>query len=123
MNWKKIDKLYQNEINFFQKKIDRIFFDIVTLETKISEKKEQKLKQDEKDLDRLFKMIVLFLENIACSNTYEYFKMKKILLVNENLLLFRSKMKQHFENILQILMLKIKNEEEKEEKSIDFTIN
>ena len=44
--------------------------------------------------------------------------MKKILLTNEKLLLFRDIFNNHFENLLQVLILKIKNEE-----SIDFTIN
>ena len=71
-----------------------------------------------KILDRLFKLIVLFLESVAVINTYEYFKMKKILLTNENLLLFSGIFNKHFENLLQVMILKIKNEE-----SIDFTIN
>ena len=103
---------------FLIKKNDRLFLDIVTLETKLTKKKQQKLQQDEKDLDRLFKLIVLFLESIAVINTYEYFKMKKILLKNEKLLLFQDIFNKHFENLLQILILKVKNE-----KSIDFTIN
>ena len=103
---------------FLIKKNDRLFLDIVTLETKLTKKKQQKLQQDEKDLDRLFKLIVLFLESIALINTYEYFKMKKILLTNENLLLFRDILNKHFENLLQVIILKIKNDQ-----SIDFTIN
>ena len=68
---------------FLIKKTDRLFFDIVTLETELDKKKQQKLQQNEKDLDRLFRLIVLFLESIALVNTYEYFKMKKILLTNK----------------------------------------
>ena len=83
MNWKDINQIYDNEIHFFNEKINRLFFDIVTLETKLTKKKQQKLQQDEEDLDRLFKLIVLFLESVALINTYEYFKMKKILLTNE----------------------------------------
>ena len=116
MNWKDINQIYDNEIHFFNEKTDRLFFDIVTLETKLTKKKQQKLQKDEKDLDRLFKLIVLFLENVG--NTYKYFKMKKILLINEKLLLFRDIFINHFENLLQVMILKIKNEE-----SIDFTIN
>ena len=118
MNWKDINQIYDNEIHFFNEKINRLFFDIVTLETKLTKKKQQKLQQDEEDLDRLFKLIVLFLESVALINTYEYFKMKKILLTNEKLLLFKGIFNKHFENVLQVLILKIKNEE-----SIDFTIN
>ena len=118
MNWKDINQIYDNEIHFFNEKINRLFFDIVTLETKLTKKKQQKLQQDEEDLDRLFKLIVLFLESVALINTYEYFKMKKILLTNEKLLLFQDIFNKHFENLLQILILKVKNE-----KSIDFTIN
>ena len=118
MNWKDINQIYDNEIHFFNEKMNRLFFDIVTLETKLTKKKQQKLQQDEEDLDRLFKLIVLFLESVAVINTYEYFKMKKILLTNEKLLLFKGIFNKHFENLLQVLILKIKNDQ-----SIDFTIN
>ena len=118
MNWNHINQIYENEIHFFKEKTDKLFFDIVTLETELTKKKQQKLQQDEEDLDRLFKLIVLFLESVALINTYEYFKMKKILLTNEKLLLFKDIFNKHFENLLQVMILKIKNEE-----SIDFTIN
>ena len=45
-------------------------------------------------------------------------KMKYIFLTNEKLLLFRGIFNKHFENLLQVMVLKIKNKE-----SIDFTIN
>ena len=118
MNWEHVNQIYENEMHFFNQKTDRLFFDIVTLETELDKKKQQKLQQNEKDLDRLFRLIVLFLESIALVNTYEYFKMKKILLTNKNLLLFSDIFKKHFENVLQIMMLKIKNEQ-----NIDFSIN
>ena len=118
MNWEHVKQIYKNEMHFFNQKTDRLFFDIVTLETELDKKKQQKLQQNEKDLDRLFRLIVLFLESIALVNTYEYFKMKKILLTNKNLLLFSDIFKKHFENVLQIMMLKIKNEQ-----NIDFSIN
>ena len=121
MNWEHVNQIYENKMHFFNEKTDRLFFDIVTLETELTKKK-QKLQQDEEDLDRLFKLIVLFLESIALVNTYEYFKMKKILLTNENLLLFNDIFKKHFENVLQVMMLKIKIKI-KNEQNIDFTIN
>ena len=83
MNWEHVNQIYENEMHFFNQKTDRLFFDIVTLETELDKKKQQKLQQNEKDLDRLFRLIVLFLESIALVNTYEYFKMKKILLTNK----------------------------------------
>ena len=49
MNWKDINQIYDNEIHFFNEKINRLFFDIVTLETKLTKKKQQKLQQDEED--------------------------------------------------------------------------
>ena len=83
MNWEHVNQIYENEMHFFNQKTDRLFFDIVTLETELDKKKQQQLQQNEKDLDRLFRLIVLFLESIALVNTYEYFKMKKILLTNK----------------------------------------
>ena len=118
MNWEQVNQFYKNQIHFYNQKTDELFFDIVTLETKLDKKKQQKLEQDEEDLDRLFRLIILFLESIALTNTYQYFKVEKILFTYENLLLFNDIFEKHFENVLQVFLMKIKNEED-----IDFTIN
>ena len=80
MNWKLVNQFYQNKIEFYNQILDRLFFDIVTLETKIDKKNNKKLQQDKQDLDRLFSLIVLFLKSLALVNTYEHFKMKMIVL-------------------------------------------
>ena len=56
MNCKDINQIYDNEIHFFNEKANKLFFDIVTLETKLTKKKQQKLQQNKEDLDRLFKL-------------------------------------------------------------------
>ena len=120
MNYKFVNEFYQNKIEFYNQILDKLFFDIVTLETKITKKKQQKLQQDEQDLDldRLFKLIVLFLKSLALVNTYEHFKMKIIVLTKENMLLFNTTFSKQFEIVLIMLIMKIKNEQ-----NIDFTIN
>ena len=118
MNWEHVNQFYQNKMEFYNQILDRLFFDIVTLETKIDKKKQQKLQQDKEDLNRLFRLIVLFLKSLALVNTYEHFKMKKIVLTKENALLFNATFSKHFEIVLIILVIKIKNEQ-----NIDFTIN
>ena len=115
MNW---EQFYQNKIKFYNQILDRLFFDIVTLETKIDKKKQQKLQQDKEDLNRLFRLIVLFLKSLALVNTYEHFKMKMIVLTKKNVLLFNATFSKHFEIVLIMLVIKIKNEQ-----NIDFTIN
>ena len=120
MNWELVNQFYQNKIEFYNQILDRLFFDIVTLETKIDiKKKQQKLQQqDKQDLDRLFNLIVLFLKSLALVNTYEHFKMKMIVLTKENMLLFNATFSKQFEIVLIMLIIKIKNEQ-----NIDFTIN
>ena len=118
MKWKDVNQFYQNKIDFYNQILDRLFFNIVTLETKLTKKKQQKLQQTEEDRDQLCRLIVLFLKSLAFVNTYEYFKMKKIVLTNASRLLFNDIFNKHFENVLQIFIMKIKNEE-----NIDFTIN
>ena len=119
MNWKLVNQFYQNKIEFYNQILDRLFFDIVTLETKIDKKNNKKLQQDKQDLDRLFSLIVLFLKSLALVNTYEHFKMKMIVLTKKkNMLLFNAIFSNQFEIVLIILIIKIKNEQ-----NIDFTIN
>ena len=117
-NWELVNRFYQNKIEFYNQILDKLFFDIVTLETKLTKKKQQKLQQDEEDLDRLFTLIVLFLKSLALVNTYEEFKMKMIVLAEENILLFNATFNKHFEIVLIVLIILIKNEQ-----NIDFTIN
>ena len=108
----------KNKMEFYNQILDSLFFEIVTLETKISKKKQQKLQQDEEDLDRLFRLIVLFLKSLALLNTYEHFKIKMIVLTKEKMLLFNAIFNKQFEIVLILLIMKIKNEQ-----NIDFTIN
>ena len=109
--------LYQNEINFFEKKADELFVEIIIHETKMEQRKQQKLQPNEGDVNQLYKMIISMLKMIAIIETYRYFQLKKILLTNQNLRLFFVKKDEHFENLLLVFLLKIKNEQ-----SIDFTI-
>ena len=117
MIWEQIYQLYQEEMNFFEKKVDELFEQIVILETKMTKRKQKKLQQDKRDLDQLYQMIIFFLKNIALIESYRYFQIEQIPLSNEKLPLFCSEINKHFENLLIILLLKIKNEE-----SIDFNI-
>ena len=118
MNWKHVNQFYENKIHFYNQILDKLFFKIVTIETKLTKNKQQKLQQDEEDLDQFFRLIILFLKSLAFENTYKYFKIKKIVLTNTNRLLFYDIFNKHFENVLQIFIMKIKNEQ-----NIDFTIN
>ena len=118
MNWEYVNQFYKNKIHFYNQILDKLFFMIVTIETKLTKKKQQKLQQDEKDLDRFFRLIILFLKSLAFQNTFEYFKMKKIILTDASRLLFNDIFKELFKNVLQIFITKIKNEQD-----IDFTIN
>ena len=63
-------------------------------------------------------MIVSVLKAIANTKTYRYFQMLQILLTDRNMHLFYAKRDEHFENLLIVFLLKIKNEQR-----IDFTIN
>ena len=83
-------------------------------------RKEQKLQPNEKDINQLHEMITVMLKRIALIETYRFFQELKITLTNEKMQLFSYKVDQHFENLLMILLLKIKNKEEEE--NIDFTI-
>ena len=83
-------------------------------------RKEQKLQPNEKDINQLHEMITVMLKRIALIETYWFFQELKITLTNEKMQLFSYKVDQHFENLLMILLLKIKNKEEEE--NIDFTI-
>ena len=65
MKWKHVNQFYQNKIDFYNQILDRLFFNIVTLETELTKKKQQKLQQNEEDLDQLFRLIVLVLKSLA----------------------------------------------------------
>ena len=117
-NWELVNRFYQNKIEFYNQILDKLFFDIVTFETKLTKKKQQKLQQDEDELEQLFRLIVLFLKSLALVNTYEEFKMKMIVLAKENILLFNATFNKHYEIVLIMLIVLIKNDQ-----NIDFTIN
>ena len=110
-------QLYQNEINFFERKADELLVETIIHETKMDKRKQQQLQPTEEDIDQLLKMIVSMLKAIAIIETYRYFQMLQILLTDQNTHLFYAKRDQHFENLLIVFLLKIKNEEK-----IDFTI-
>ena len=118
MNWKHVNQFYKNKIHFYNQILDKLFFKIVTIETKLTKKKQQKLQQDEEDLDRFFTLIILFLKSLAFENTYKCFKIKKIVLTNTSRLLFYNIFNKHYENVLKTLITKIKNDQ-----NIDFIIN
>ena len=42
MKWKDVNQFYQNKIDFYNQILDRLFFKIVTLETKLTKKKTTK---------------------------------------------------------------------------------
>ena len=111
-------QLYQNEINFFERKADELLVETIIHETKMDKRKQQQLQPTEEDIDHLLKMIVSTLKAIAIIETYRYFQMLQILLTDRNMCLFYAKRNEHFENLLIVFLLKIKNEE-----GIDFTIN
>ena len=111
-------ELYQNEINYFERKTDKLLVEIIIHETQMEKRKQQKLQPNEEDISQLHKMIISMLKSIAIIETYRYFQMLKILLTDQNMRLFYFKRDQHFENLLMVFLLKIKNEE-----GIDFTIN
>ena len=118
MEWTQIYQRYQEEIDFFKRKADELLVEIVLHETKMNKRKQLKLQQNEEDVNQLYKMIVSMLKTTALIESYQYFQLLKIPLTDQNMRLFCIKTDNHFENLLQILVLKIKNEE-----SIDFTIN
>ena len=97
-------QLYQNEINFFERKADELLVETIIHETKMDKRKQQQLQPTEEDIDHLLKMIVSTLKAIAVTD--------------QNMRLFYAKRDEHFENLLIVFLLKIKNSER-----IDFTIN
>ena len=109
---------YQNEINFFERKADKILVETIIHETKMDKRKQQQLQPTKEDIDQLLKLIVKMLKAIAVVETYRYFQMSKILLTNQNTNLFYDKRNGHFENLLMVFILKIKNDQE-----IHFSIN
>ena len=109
---------YQNEINFFERRADELLVETIIHETKMDKRKQQQLRPTEEDIDQLLKMIVSLLKAIAITETYRYFQLLQIVLTDQNMHLFYAKRDEHFENLLMVLLLKIKNEQR-----IDFTIN
>ena len=111
-------QIYQNQINFFERKADELLVKTIIHETKMDKRKQQQLQVTEEDIDQLHKMIISTLKAIAIIETYRYFQMLQILLNDQNIYLFYAKREQHFENLLIVFLLKIKTEQE-----IDFTIS
>ena len=112
-------QLYQNEINFFEREADKLLVEIIIHETKMEKRKQQQqLQPTEEDINQLHKMIISMLKAIAIIETYRYFQMLQILLTDRNMRLFYFKRDEHFENLLIVFLLKIKNEQ-----GIDFTIS
>ena len=111
-------QLYQNQIDFFERKADELLVETIIHETKMDKRKQQQLQPTEEDIDQLHKMIISTLKAIAIIETYRYFQMSQILLSDQNIQLFYAKREQHFENLLIVFLLKIKTEQ-----GIDFTVN
>ena len=110
-------QLCENEINFFEKKADEILVETMIHETKMERRKQQQLEPTKEDIDELVRLITKMLKTIAIIETYRYFQMLQIL-PTQNIPLFYSKKDEHFENLLMVFVLKIKNEQE-----IDFTVS
>ena len=124
--WKKIYQSYQKEIYFLREKGDELLQEIKRHETKMNQKKQQKLQPDEGDLYQLHEMIKSMLKLMAVIESYRYLQLLKMPLTNQNIPLFYSKTNNYYENLLQKFMLKLnqlRNKKIKIEESIDFTIN
>ena len=87
---------------FFEREADELLVETIIHETKMEKRKQQQQLQP----------------TIAIIETYRYFQMLQILLTDRNMRLFYAKRDEHFENLLMVFLLKIKNEQR-----IDFTIN
>ena len=113
-------EVYQSEINFFERKVNELFVETVIWETEIVRKKNhQELHVTKNDINHLVKLITMTLKAIAIVETFRYFQMEQIVLIDQNMHLFYEKRDYHFENLLTVFLLKIKTEEEE----IDFTIS
>ena len=110
---------YQNEINFFERKTDKLLAETKIQETKIEKRRrQQQLHPTKKDINQLLEMITLTLKAIAIVKTYRYFQILQIPPSDQNNQLFYARREQHFKNLLANFLSKVKNEN-----GIDFTIN
>lgn len=110
-------QLYENEIKFFEKMADKLLVEIIVQELKMDKRKHQKLEPTKEDIDYLVKKIESMLNAIAIIETFRYYQMSRIMLTNQNMQSFFAKRDEHFENLLMVLILKIRNEQQ-----IDFNV-
>ena len=115
---KRIIEFYEREIYFFERKTTKLLLKTISQENKIEKIKQQKLRVSEKDIDELHKLITMTLKVIVIVSTYKDFLRLMIPLSKENNEMFLAQLKQRFEKLLMVYLLKVKTDQ-----SIDFTIS
>ena len=99
---------YENDIIFFNKKLDKLLVKTIMQEIKIAKRKKKGLRSTKKDISQLKNLIITTLRAIAIVETYRFFQTLEIVPIDQNIQWFYVKRKECFTELLQLFLSKIK---------------
>lgn len=112
---------YSREIFYLKIQGSKLLRKIKLQETKINQRKQQKLKPHLRQVNLLTRMVRKLIKISAFIETYKYFQILKQPLVNHQSF-FHEVASNYYEDMLKDIVLKIKRKNQKN-RSVDFTIS
>ena len=83
MNAISLFEYYENDIIFFNKKVDKLLVKTIMQEIKIAKRKRKRLRSTKKDIERLKNLIITTLRAIAIVETYRFFQRLEIVPIDQ----------------------------------------
>ena len=95
---------YENEIIFFNKKIDELLVETILQEIEIVKRRKKRLQSTKKDIEQLKNLITTTLKAIAIVETYRLFQTLEIVPTDQNIQWFYVRREQCFNELLKLFL-------------------
>ena len=99
---------YENEIIFFNKKVDELLVETLLQEIKIAKRRKKRLRSTKEDKEQLKNLITTTLKAIAIVETYRLFQTLEIVPTDLNIQWFYVRREECFKELLIIFLSKLK---------------